>query len=212
MKTIILGKEGNQPFSITADGVSRRHARIIIDDAGNWMLEDTDSSNGTYIRNEDDGELSRVAKVSITPMTFICLGPDNAKGCCFYARQTLKENYGNFTTEYEYLNEKEDLYSEQVRQIEKNSKTLNIVKAVLPVLLFAVSFAVLPGMGPVSMIIRGAASALPTVLILMFYNPAELKKKIKATQENFSHCPNPCCSNKLTSKEIRNMRCSKCKK
>lgn len=212
MRTIILGKEGDQPFPITADGVSRHHARITIDDKGNWMLEDTDSSNGTYIRNESNGELSRVARVSITPMTFICLGPDNAKGCCFYARQVLKENYGNFTTEYEFLNEKEDLFEEQVQQIEQRSKNLNIVKAVLPVILLALSVAVVPGMGPVSWIIRGVASALPTVLILMFYNPTEMKKEVKAIQDKFSHCPNPCCSGKLTSKEIRNMRCAKCKK
>lgn len=212
MRTIILGKEGNQPFPITAEGVSRRHACITIDDDGIWILEDMDSCNGTFIRNETDGTLSRIARIGITPMTFICLGPDNAKGCCFYARQVLQENYGKFTAEYEYLNEKEDLFSEQVRRIERNSKALNIVKAVLPVLLFAVSFAILPGMGPVSMVVRGAASALPTVLIQVFYNPTELKKKIKATQENFFHCPNPCCSNRLTSKEIRNMRCSKCKK
>lgn len=212
MRTIILGKEGDQPFPITADGVSRHHARITIDDKGNWMLEDTNSSNGTYIRNEKDGTMLRIGQISITPMTFICLGPDNAKGCCFYARQVLKENYGNFTTEYEYLNEREDYFAEQLKQIEKKSKNLNIVKAILPVVLLALSVAVVPGMGPVSWIIRGVASALPTVLILIFYNPTEMKKKVKAVQDKFSHCPNPCCSGKLTSKEIRNMRCSKCKK
>lgn len=207
-----MGKEGSQPFPITADGVSRHHARITIYDADNWVLEDTDSSNGTYIRNEADGTMSRVARIGITPMTFICLGPDNAKGCGFYARQILKENYGNFTTEYEYLNELEDRFDGQLQQIEQNSKNLNIVKAVLPVVLLALSFAVIPGMGPVSWIIRGTASALPTVFILMFYNPAEMKKGHKDRHDKFSHCPNPCCSNMLTSKEIRNMRCSKCKK
>lgn len=212
MRTIILGKEGDQPFSITADGVSRRHARITIGDDGNWLLEDMDSSNGTYIRNETDGSLSRIVRTGITSMTFICLGPDNAKGCCFYARQVLPENYGDFTAEYEYLSEIEERYSEQLRKIEQNSKNLNIVKAVLPVVLLTLTFVVIPGIGPLSLIIRMAVAALPTVLILMFYNPTEMKKKLKTLQDNFSHCPNPCCSNRLTGKEIRNMRCSKCKK
>lgn len=212
MRTIILGKEGDQPFSITADGVSRRHACITIGDDGNWLLEDMDSSNGTYIRNETDGSLSRIVRTGITPMTFICLGPDNAKGCCFYARQVLPENYGDFTAEYEYLSEIEERYSEQLRKIEQNSKNLNIVKAVLPVVLLTLTFVVIPGIGPLSLIIRMAVAALPTVLILMFYNPTEMKKKLKTLQDNFSHCPNPCCSNRLTGKEIRNMRCSKCKK
>ena len=212
MRTITLGKEGDQPFPIKADGVSRQHARITITDSGEWILEDLNSSNGTYIRDEADGTLSRIAKVSITPMTFVSLGPDNAKGCCFYARQILSDNYGKFTEEYEYLNELEDRFDQQIRQIEQKVKTLNIVKSVLPVALLALSFVIVPGMGPVAWIIRGVASAVPTVLILLFYNPADMKKAAIERHDRFTHCPNPCCPSKLTGKEIRNMRCSKCKK
>ncbi len=212
MKTIILGKEGNQPFPIKADGVSRLHAKITINDMGEWMLEDQDSTNGTYVRDEKNGEMHRVVKLKITPMTFVCMGPDNAKGCCFYARQVLKENYGNFISEYEYLNEREDEYDENLEQIEDNAKKLNVIKAVLPVLLFALSFAVFPGMGPISWIIRGAGAAVPTVLILLFYNPIEIKKRHQALREKIHHCPNPLCSHKLKTSEIREMKCGKCKK
>lgn len=212
MRTITLGKEGDQPFPILADGVSRQHAQISITDTGEWILEDLESSNGTYIRDEVSGKLSRIAKVGITPMTFVCLGLDNAKGCSFYARQVVSENYGKFTEEYEYLNDLEDHFDRQLQQIEQKSKTLNIVKTVLPVALLALSFVIVPGMGPVSWIIRGVASAVPTVLILLFYNPADMRKKAIERHDRFVHCPNPCCPGKLTAKEIRNMRCSKCKK
>ena len=212
MRAITLGKEGDQPFPIKSDGVSRQHARITITDRGEWVLEDLNSSNGTYVRDETDGTMLRIAKVSITPMTFVCLGPDNAKGCCFYARQVLSDNYGKFTDEYEYLNELEDRFDQQVQQIEHKAKTLNIVKTVLPVALLALSFVIVPGMGPVSWIVRGVASAVPTVLILLFYNPADMKKAVVERHDRFVQCPNPCCPSKLTGKEIRNMRCSKCKK
>ena len=77
MKTIILGKEGNQPFKINADanGVSRRHAQITITDSNEWYIEDLNSTNGTYIRDEKTGLLIPIAgKRRITPMTFIFLG------------------------------------------------------------------------------------------------------------------------------------------
>ena len=40
MKTIILGRTGNQPFKIDddADGVSRQHAQITITDNNEWDL------------------------------------------------------------------------------------------------------------------------------------------------------------------------------
>lgn len=212
MKTIVLGKDGNQPFPIKADGVSRQHAKITINDMGEWMLEDLDSSNGTYVRNEENGELRRIVKTKITPMSFICLGADNAKGCSFYARQVLKENNSSFTCEYEYLNEKEDNFDDKMEQIEDNAKKLNIIKAVLPVFLLALSIAIIPGMGPVSWIIRGAASAIPTVLILLFYNPTDIKKKHNALRDKFHQCPNPQCSHRLRVSEIRDMKCSKCRK
>ena len=85
MKTILLGKSGDQPFDIEQQGVSREHARLTIDDDGQWVLNDLDSSNGTYIRNEN-GDWERISKKKITPSTFICLGPDNANGCKFFAR------------------------------------------------------------------------------------------------------------------------------
>ena len=64
MKTIILGREGNQPFPIKDefDGVSRKHAQITINDHGDWFLEDLDSANGTYIRDESTGEMLPVTK------------------------------------------------------------------------------------------------------------------------------------------------------
>lgn len=213
MKTIILGREGNQPFPIKAesDGVSRRHAQITITDNNDWYLEDLDSSNGTFVRNEETGKLMPVTgKKRILPMTFICLGPDNSRGCCFFAKQA--EKYGDFTEDREYLVSKIEILERQLEQIEQMSKNLMLVKTVLPFAIFGLSLIILPGEGTIQMLIRMAASAIPYALIQLFYNDKDKKKEIKDKLERFSHCPNPCCSNKQTSKEILNMRCSKCKK
>lgn len=49
---VIVGKQGTQKFPIKNAGVSRQHARIIINDRGQWVLEDLNSTNGTFVRDE----------------------------------------------------------------------------------------------------------------------------------------------------------------
>lgn len=210
MQTIILGKEGNQPFEIKADGVSRQHARITICDVGDWILEDMNSSNGTYIRNETDGELVRVVKTSVTPMTFICLGPDNAKGCSFYARQVLKENVGRYNREYEYMIEKENEFDQQIDQLEKTIKNKKIL--VLIINIAVVLLSLFPNIS--SEIRMNMLRVVPVISagFAVFYDANSKKKQIRAMREKFHHCPNPQCSHKLKESEVREMKCGKCKK
>lgn len=214
MKQIILGREGNQPFTIKdADGVSRHHAQITITDNGDWYLKDTNSANGTYIRDEKTGERIPVAgEILISPMTFIFLGPDNSKGCCFFAKQAI--SYGDFTEERQYLFAKEQEFDEETNKVEQLVKLQGAIKSVFPVVMLFLAIIIIPD-GTMSTtglwIARGSATAIPTLLFMFFFNPSDKKKSIKALREKFSHCPNPCCSNKQTSKEIVNFRCSKCR-
>ncbi len=215
MKTIILGREGNQPFPIKAecDGVSRRHAQITITDQGDWYLEDLDSSNGTYIRDESTGDMIPIStKRKISPMTFILLGPDNSKGCCFFAKQADK--YGDFTEEREYLISKEEEFDRRNIELEANIKKMRIIG---PIALFIIGFLItcIPTidelLGQNAMTIRICLAPLAG-LIPVFYDGAARKRQLQEERDRWHHCPNPCCSNKQTSKEIKNMRCSKCKK
>lgn len=207
---IVLGTEGNQPFKIKGEAVSRRHAQITINEYNEWLLEDMNSSNGTYIRKEDDGELIRVSNLKITPMTFICLGPDNAKGCTFYARQVLKENTGNYTDEYDYLNDIEDEYDQKIEKLEQN--VLFEKKLIFALNIIVVIVSLIPQID--SEIRMNMLRIIPTISagFAAFYDASGKKKKINAERDKFHHCPNPACSHKLKTNEIRNMKCSKCKK
>ena len=49
MLEVIIGKVGTQKFAINGERVSRQHAKITVTDSGLWILEDLNSTNGTYI-------------------------------------------------------------------------------------------------------------------------------------------------------------------
>jgi hypothetical protein len=204
MNTILLGKDGNQPFQIKNEGVSHQHAQITIDDFDQWTLEDLDSSNGTYTRRESDGELLRVSKVKITPMTFICLGPDNSKGCSFYARQVL--DYGNFKEEYEYLNDKEDEFDDKILSIEHKAQ---MIKKIIFFVNIAIVLFSLVGETGVWLL---RAGTIVSTFFAAFYDAGGAKKKVNDLREKFHQCPNPLCSHRLKTDEIRDMKCAKCKK
>ena len=132
---IIIGTEGQQPFKIKGGAVSRQHAEVEIlgeGDNARWTLRDLDSTNGTFVR-DDNGVMVPVGKKAISPMTFISLGPDNSKGCSFYARQLL--NPGGFTEEYEFINEKEDEYEEKLETIDKKARLIKWAIFAIPSLL-----------------------------------------------------------------------------
>ena len=170
MKQIILGTEGNQPFKIIQQGVSRQHARITIGGDGVWTLEDLNSTNGTFIRNEI-GEMRRVGTLEITPMTFICLGPSNANGCSFYATHLV--NPDDFITEFQYLNQLEDKFDAQEEHADKMARTIRMLIAVVSFIALVGSFLVSHGPLQVGLLRVGTAVSL---LSTIFFNPNEKKK------------------------------------
>lgn len=206
---IVLGREGNQPFKIKGSLVSREHAEIVIDDNNIWTLKDLGSTNGTFVRDEETGILKQISSITIHPMTFICLGPDNSKGCSFYARQVL--NPGNYDDELEFMNKKED----ECEQIESSlSKRKRDIEIGLRVGLFAVfgvlSFLIFPGESSTINFVRLGFTSVLSQTIPFFFDLNKEKKKLKEKRERFLHCPNPNCSHKMKTEEIRAMDCNKC--
>lgn len=210
---MILGKEGEQPFEIKQEGVSRKHAEITIN-GDDWTLEDLKSSNGTFIRDEDGRfvSLGNGGKCRISPMTFICLGPgpDNANSCCFYARQVLSP--GDYITEYQYLLSKVDEYEAKKKKIENQIKKIRIAGPVFVVTsVFAITGIpfISQFLGEHALSIRIAMSSMSGLLPVLYDGSARIKR-LDDEFEKWNHCPNPACSHKLTRKEIKKMKHTKC--
>lgn len=206
-RQIILGTEGTQPFKIECSGVSRTHARIIVHADGTMVLEDLNSTNGTYVR-DGNGDLRQISSVAITPMTFICLGPNNANGCTFYALQALAEQDG-FAKEFEYLNEIEDRFDADDEKADNRAKMVRTVIAAVSLIALIGSFMTPKGSELQLLLLR--FGSFVSLLSSTLYNPADSKKKIAAKREKYHHCPNPKCTHILSSKGIRMMQCSRCK-
>ncbi len=45
----IVGRDSEAGFVVSRSSVSRQHARLFVDDDGNWWVEDLNSTNGTFV-------------------------------------------------------------------------------------------------------------------------------------------------------------------
>lgn len=72
---ILIGKQGNQPFALTENSISRKHAILHVDEAtGKMTLTDNRSMNGTYLRL-NDGSFKRISGATqVGPETVVRLG------------------------------------------------------------------------------------------------------------------------------------------
>lgn len=209
MQRIVIGKEGDQPFKIKGSLVSRKHAEIVIDDNNIWTLTDLGSTNGTFVQDENTGLLKEISSMTIHPMSFICLGPDNSKGCGFYARQIL--NPGNYDDELEYMNKKEDEFEKTESFLSKKKIYIEIGLRVSLFAIFGIiSFFIIPGTSSTVNFVRLGFTSVMSQTIPFFFDLNNKKKELKEQQNRFHHCPNPSCSHKMKTEEIRSMDCKKC--
>ena len=73
MKQIIIGKEGNQPFSINDEYVSRLHAVLTYDEMSGVMNLTDRSANGTYVRMGN--QFQQISQCNVDATTDVRLGP-----------------------------------------------------------------------------------------------------------------------------------------
>ena len=216
MKTITLGKSGDQPFKIKGIGVSKVHATVTIDDYGRWIIADYNSTNGTFVRNETTGELMRVGPqgMQISEMTFIVLGADNSAGCCFYAKQLI--NPGDYVDEHLYMLNKKQEFDKEEEQVAKNAKWVRIIIFAIMLLFTIGTFVYQYGFNngntssDLFTIYRGLS--LLTMGASSFYDAQGKRAKIMKKRKLFSQCPNPECDRKLSNDEIENLKCGRCQK
>ncbi len=73
MRQIIIGREGNQPFTINDDYVSSQHAIFTYDESSGLMTITDKSRNGTYVRMGN--QFQQISQCNVDATTDIRLGP-----------------------------------------------------------------------------------------------------------------------------------------
>ena len=215
MEEIIIGRNGNQPFKITAEGVSARHAQLTIRDDGTWLLKDLNSKNGTYVFNNDTHQFDSIETKIINGDTLIRLGPDDTIRCYqFMARQLLKKDPDDFTAEFQALRRKWDEVQAKKEKLEKQITRKSFLPVGLSVVLIGFT-----GLLPESWSVDVRMNVIRAVMLIpSLFSPflnSSSRKQAKALSQEIREtfvCPNPACGLPLSEIEIKKGQCSKCKK
>lgn len=216
-KEFIIGREGNQPFPIphkglssSSDSVHRQHAKIIVDDYGNWILEDIKGSdgNGTFIRN-DKGIFERVYKTRISEDTVIRLGNEGQHSFTFMAHHVLVTNPDDYSYEFRKTKEYLDLITAESANIQDRMNFQSLLaKYVLPVAGLCLSLIPMAFKFD-NWIITRICFLVPPFLIGPFLNKSNSLKEVKDKAERVLVCPK--CQRPISKYDIKNQLCPTCK-
>lgn len=190
--------------------VSGKHLKITVDDYGDWTLEDLNSTNGTYIR-DDKGEFTRVFTKKIHKNTIIRLGPGDAGSFVFTAGHVMAPSHDNYEYEFRQLRK---LMEKQLEDEHKKEKAIErngwIAKCA--------GFAVI-GICAILGSIKGVnidpnmryilISSAPVVVGLLFKGDSASFKALKRRREKIIVCPR--CERALSDFDLEHCQCSKCK-
>lgn len=207
--TFILGRSPQSPIQIpaTAQGVSGQHAKITITNSGEWVLDDLDSANGTYVRN-DNGDFTRVHSVTISPESIIRLG-FGASSYTFMAYRVNSEDTG-YTREFQHLRHQLKKQVEKESQVESEADRHGWISRLAGVAVMGICFA-LPLVGlDVDMTTRlMLTAAAPAIAGILFKGDKERLKEIRRRRSKVLVCPN--CGYPISEFEIEQGGCRSCK-
>lgn len=212
VKVFEIGKTGNQPFPINGERVSAKHARVTIDAAGRWILEDLCSTNGTYVY-DDAGKLVRVGRKEIQEFTRIVLSDTTPMGASFYAHHLLENDTNDYRAEFRFLIEKFGrLHSERSRlekQIKDRRLLLNFIPGTVSCFFGLTVRIFFPDE---MMLLIGSMSAMTTVLSLLvawINNKDERLQELSCRMQHLLACPK--CGRPLSEYDFANQQCPACK-
>lgn len=144
MKTILIGKEGNQPFPITDPMVSRRHAELTIEDDGSMLLRDTNSANGTYVKLKD-GSFRKIHECRVIRGMIVRLGPKLEVNVSAFLKTGIEKYTSHSTTpkndptpppmiDITALRYLYDHYNMRKLRLEQQSSTNGLLRMVIPLI------------------------------------------------------------------------------
>lgn len=208
---IIIGRSAVSPLKVPDDrvGVSGKHAKITVTDDGAWKLEDLDTPNGTFIRNEQ-GDFDRVYSKDISETDVIRLGNDGANSFTFTARRALHPD-DPYRFEFNHLkkilaNLKEEEAKKEHR-IEINGWITKLSGAGVMVLCAILSS--IKGIDIDPNVRIGLVAIAPILVGLIFNGDKKSLKVLKKRREKFMVCPK--CGRRITEFDLEQGQCSKCK-
>ena len=205
-QTFIIGRNGDQPFTISADGVSQRHAEITIVD-GRWHLRDLDSTNHTYVR-KSDGTFMKVGSMAIAENTVIRLGSNDIHGFTFMAHRVLAAA-DDYSYEFAELTRLKRECEERERALVSKIETHGWISkgaGVVVMLLLAIVgmfMDITPGTRYLCI------SFAPLVVGFLFKSDKKLTADVKNIRKNVLVCPK--CNRPLSEYEIDKKQCAVCK-
>ncbi|MBQ4420385.1 MAG: FHA domain-containing protein [Bacteroidales bacterium] len=207
MEEIIIGREGNQAFKIpnTCNEVSRKHAKITIDDNGKWYLEDL-KDNGTTFYMDENGSYRQTSGKFITPNTTIRLGINPNVSFVFRAGQIKGEKiqWGKL---WHQLNKTNDDYNMQIEQMKNKIKLHNKIKIIAPIIWAVLLSPFFKKFG----MITGVFMLPGFIANLIFFGDNDKLTALIKEKSQKMRCPNPQCGKQLSEDEVKNMRCNYCK-
>lgn len=211
MMQLIVGREGNQPFTITNGGVGRQHLLVTVPNSvdGDWVVKDLDSANGTFVQQEDGSFRQITGEEHLHWDSVVRMGPANMMGHTFWLCQLLQNDPKEFPYQFRKLSHMLDECAEDKKRVEeevKNQQKKSIYLRVgLTIGVVAIVAIVIPD-PVVKMVGMAVAGALAQLIGLKKEKP-KMAKDYKA----FMRCPNGACSKPLSEYDIRNGMCPYCK-
>lgn len=207
-----IGRCATSPIKVPADreGVSSRHVKITISN-GVWTLEDLDSANGTYIR-DDDGNFHRVYNKKIQESDIIRLGNGGANSIIFTAKR-ITDPAASYTYEFKQLRKQlkrqKELEAKKEKKISMGGWIASATGAIAYGLTWIVGWAfdieIEPG------IRYGLMAGAPLLVKSLFSGNTRELREVRQKREKVLVCPNPVCSKPISEYDIGQGQCSRCK-
>lgn len=211
MQEVIVGRSGNQPFKIEESyaWVHREHARIIVNDSNQWIIEDLKGGqgNGVYVRN-DKGVFEKVLRQPITPDSTIRLGKEGIQSYTFMAQKVLAQNATGFSAEFKAVKRCAAELQEEEEQLEVKVRKHQMIKSVVPSIGMALLMLPMDRIGN-PLWLRGVIGLLTIVCLWSFRKDPDKMKELRLKKENLLVCPK--CGRPLSKYDIKMCQCSYCK-
>lgn len=172
--TIRIGKASDNDFVVNDPHVSRYHARLIEEKEGGWLLEDLNSTNGTFVNG------SQVVRKHIVPTDTILLGSDYSLDIA----EVLKHN-NDYSEGFDRLQPVYDEYIRNKVRIQSSNVFKTRVYQTVPFAMIAVGGAMFGFLGKENPVLFGLGIliAICAPVIGIYLSARQSAKTPKQLQE-----------------------------